>query len=72
MRVRKKIQAVLWSDHAPLKPLQSIVATRSGSKVNIFDLAKSAGTPVDQIERFYARNLSLSRETAIKVLAATM
>jgi hypothetical protein len=32
------------------------------SKVN---LAKNAGTSVDQIERFYARNLTLSKEMAI-------
>jgi hypothetical protein len=29
--------------------------------------AKSAGTSVDQIERFYARNLPLSREMAINL-----
>jgi hypothetical protein len=38
-------------------------------QVNIFNLAKNAGTPVDQIERFYARNLSLSREMAINLNA---
>ena len=32
----------------------------SKGKVNIFNLAKNAGTSVDQIERFYARNLPLS------------
>lgn len=31
-------------------------------KVNIFTLAKNAGTSVDQIERFYARHLPLSTE----------
>ena len=72
MWIGKEIQAVLRSDHAPLKPLQSIVAPRSGGKVNIFNLTKSAGTSLDQIERFYARNLPLSRETAIKALAAAM
>jgi hypothetical protein len=36
----------------------------SHSKVNIFNLAKNAGTSVDQIERFYARNLPLSPELA--------
>ena len=30
----------------------------SEGKVNIFNLAKNAGTSVDQIERFYARNLA--------------
>jgi hypothetical protein len=37
----------------------------SQGHVNIFNLAKNAGTPVDQIERFYARNLPLSKEMAI-------
>jgi hypothetical protein len=36
----------------------------SEGRVNIFNLAKNAGTSVDQIERFYARNLPLSREMA--------
>jgi hypothetical protein len=36
----------------------------SHGKVNIFNLAKNAGTSVDQIERFYARNLPLSPEFA--------
>lgn len=36
----------------------------SHGKVNIFNLAKNAGTSVDQIERFYARNLPLSAELA--------
>jgi hypothetical protein len=36
-------------------------------RVNIFNLAKNAGTSVDQIERFYARNLPLSREKAINL-----
>jgi hypothetical protein len=36
----------------------------SQGKVNIFNLAKNAGTSVNQIERFYARNLPLSPELA--------
>jgi len=32
--------------------------------VNIFNLAKSVGTSVEQIERFCARNLPLSAEMA--------
>ncbi|MDM7930890.1 hypothetical protein [Tabrizicola sp.] len=36
----------------------------SGGKVNIFNLAKNAGTSVEQIERFYARFLPLSKEMA--------
>jgi hypothetical protein len=36
----------------------------SDGKVNMFNLAKNAGTSVNQIERFYARNLPLSPELA--------
>jgi hypothetical protein len=36
----------------------------SHGKVNIFNLAKNAGTSVEQIERFYAHNLPLSAEMA--------
>ena len=36
----------------------------SEGKVNIFNLAKNAGTSVEQIERFYARHLPLSKEMA--------
>jgi hypothetical protein len=36
----------------------------SEGKVNIFNLAKNAGTSVEQIERFYARNLQMSAEMA--------
>jgi hypothetical protein len=36
----------------------------SERQVNIFNLAKNAVTLVDQIERFYARGLSLSKEMA--------
>jgi hypothetical protein len=36
----------------------------SEGKVNIFNLAKNAGTSVDQIERFYAHHLPLSAEMA--------
>jgi hypothetical protein len=39
----------------------------SQGKVNIFNLAKNAGTSVDQIERFYARNLPLSPELALNL-----
>jgi len=34
------------------------------AEVNIFNLAKNAGTSVDQMERFYTRNLPLSAEMA--------
>jgi hypothetical protein len=36
----------------------------SEGQVNIFNLAKNAGTSVDQIEHFYARFLPLSKEMA--------
>ena len=36
----------------------------SHGQVNIFNLAKNAGTSVEQIERIYARNLLLSPELA--------
>ena len=36
----------------------------SEGKVNIYSLAKNAGTSVSQIERFYAKNLPLSAELA--------
>ena len=36
----------------------------SHGKANIFSLAKNADTSVEQIERFYARNLPLSPELA--------
>ena len=39
----------------------------SKGQVNIFNLAKNAGTSVDQIERFYARNLPLSAELALNL-----
>lgn len=36
----------------------------SEGEVNIYNLAKNAGTSVEQIERFYAKHLPLSRELA--------
>ena len=36
-------------------------------QVNIFNLAKNAGTSVEQIERFYAKHLPLSREMAMNL-----
>ena len=39
----------------------------SHGKVNIFNLAKNAGTSVEQIERFYAKHLPLSREMAMNL-----
>ena len=37
---------------------------RSDAQVNVFTLARNAGTSVDQIERFYAARLRPSREVA--------
>src|SRR5262249_29538798 len=34
----------------------------SEGRLNIFTLAKNAGTSVDQVERFYARHLPMSKE----------
>jgi hypothetical protein len=34
----------------------------SHGQVNIFTLAKNAGTSVDQIERFYAKHLPMGKE----------
>jgi hypothetical protein len=39
----------------------------SEGQVSIGNLAKNAGTSADQIERFYARNLPLSKEMEIKL-----
>jgi len=39
----------------------------SEGKVNIFTLAKNAGTSVSQIERFYTRNLPISAELVINL-----
>ena len=35
--------------------------------MNIFNLAKNAGTWIDQIERFYVRNLPLSKEMVVNL-----
>jgi hypothetical protein len=43
----------------------------SHGKVNIFNLAKNAGTSVEQIERFYAKHLPLSREMAKNLQSLT-
>lgn len=41
--------------------LQSRLRTSKG-KVNIYWLAKNAGTSVDQLQRFYLKNMELSQE----------
>lgn len=55
------------SDHTVYSLRHTAICMRiilSEGKVNIFNLAKTAGTSVEQIERFYARNLPLSAELA--------
>jgi hypothetical protein len=39
----------------------------SEGQVNIFNLAENAGTSVDQVERFYARNLPPSKKMSINL-----
>lgn len=59
------------SDHGVPHSLYSIRHTalcmrlvKSKGEVNIYNLAKSAGTSTEQLERFYLRNLPLSAELA--------
>jgi hypothetical protein len=59
------------SNHAVIHSLYSIRHTalcmrliKSKGEVNIYNLAKSAGTSTEQLERFYLRNLPLSAELA--------
>ena len=40
---------------------------KSKGRVNIFNLAKTAGTSVDQMERFYTKHLALSQEMALNL-----
>jgi hypothetical protein len=56
--IRKEIQAVLWKNYTPLK------WSRSHSEIT---LLRNAGTSVEQIERFCARNLPWSKEMAINL-----
>ena len=39
---------------------------KSKGKVNIFNLAKNAGTSVEQLERFYLKNLEMNDESSRK------
>jgi hypothetical protein len=62
-----KHDAVTDSDRSIYSLRHTAICMRiilSHGKVNIFNLAKNAGTSVEQIERFYARHLPLSREMA--------
>jgi hypothetical protein len=70
MRAAIERDAVTGKKHTIYSIRHTAICMRiilSGGKVNIFNLAKNAGTSVDQIERFYARNLPLSREMAINL-----
>ena len=67
--VRADIKHDLYTDtyHSVYSLRHTAICMRiilSEGQVNIFNLAKNAGTSVEQIERFYARNLPLSAEMA--------
>ena len=58
------------SDHSVYSLRHTAICLRlvkSKGRVNIFNLAKTAGTSVDQIERFYTKHLTLSPEMAINL-----
>ena len=66
-RAGLKIDPILKAERSVYSLRHTAICMRiilSHGKVNIFNLAKNAGTSVDQIERFYARNLPLSKEMA--------
>jgi hypothetical protein len=73
MRIRKKIQTVLWSDHAPFKTASIYRCTAIWrEKLTYSTSPKALGPRSTRSSVFYARNLPLLRETAIKALAAAM
>jgi hypothetical protein len=60
-----KIDTVLQTERTIYSLRHTAICMRlvlSEGKVNIYTLAKNAGTSVEQIERFYARNLPISAE----------
>lgn len=62
-----KTDPITKQDHTVYSLRHTAICMRlikSEGKVNIFNLAKTAGTSVEQIERFYARHLPLSAEMA--------
>ncbi len=62
-----KLDPFTGADHSIYSLRHTAICMRiilSEGQVNIFNLAKNAGTSVEQIERFYARNLPLSAEMA--------
>ena len=66
-RTGLKHDAVLGTERTIYSLRHTAICMRiinSLGKVNIYTLAKNAGTGVEQIERFYARNLPLSAELA--------
>lgn len=66
-KLKLKIDPITGQAHTVYSLRHTAICMRlikSEGQVNIFNLAKTAGTSVDQIERFYARNLPLSAEMA--------
>jgi len=66
-RAKIKHDPYTAQDHSVYSLRHTAICMRiilSQGQVNIFNLAKNAGTSVEQIERFYARNLPLSAEMA--------
>jgi hypothetical protein len=66
-RAHIKHDAFTSTDHTVYSLRHTAICMRiilPEGQVNIFNLAKNAGTSVEQIERFYARNLPLSKEMA--------
>lgn len=62
-----KIDPYTGTEHSVYSLRHTAICMRiilSEGQVNVFNLAKNAGTSVDQIERFYARHLPLSAEMA--------
>jgi hypothetical protein len=60
-----KIDTILQTERTIYSLRHTAICMRlvlSEGKVNIYTLAKNAGTSVEQIERFYARNLPISAE----------
>jgi integrase len=69
-RTRLKHDQATNSDHSVYSLRHTAICMRlvkSKGRVNIFNLAKTAGTSVDQIERFYTKHLALSPEMAMNL-----
>ena len=66
-RANIKHDPVTDTDHTVYSLRHTAICMRiilSEGRVNIFNLAKNAGTSVEQIERFYAKHLPMSKEMA--------